>query len=263
MHYYKAIIQYDGTHYFGFQWQKGIPTIQAEINLVLSNFVNGKVTTMGASRTDAGVHAHEQIVKISAESVLDCEAFISVLNKNLPPQIRCLSLLPCEGSFKPTIAHRSKEYRYLFTNHLRSHHSEQRFIANNPFPLDIELMKQATLLIKGKHQFHNFCSTGSNVKSTEREIFLCDLSEVDPHSVLPQGDLFAIPLDLRSCYQLRIIGEGFLKQMVRHLMSALWLVGCHKITIEEFSQLLDGPVLLKRPWKVAAPRGLHLYKFHE
>jgi tRNA pseudouridine38-40 synthase len=261
MYYYRASIQYDGTSYFGFQWQKDIPTIQNEINYALSRLLTGKITTMGASRTDTGVHALDQIVKITTDNPIVCKSFLSKLNLTLPLQIRCLSLVPCEGSFNPIKASSSKEYRYLFTNKLQSSCIDQRFIANNPYVLDLEKMKQCAQEIVGEHDFQNFCSAGSNVKTTVREVSVCEFSQVNPQTVLPQTELFLLPQDLIHCYQLRIEGNGFLKQMVRHLMSALWLVGSGKISPDEFSLLLNGPKKTTRLWKVASPRGLFLYRF--
>ena len=262
MNYYKATIQYDGTDYFGFQWQKDIPSIQNDFNLALAKLVSGKITTMGASRTDTGVHALEQIVKITTEQEINCDIFLNEFNKTLPAQIRCLKIIPCEGSFNPIMNGKSKEYRYLFTNKLNSGCIDQKFIANNPYEIDLALMKKCAQEIVGTHSFHNFFSAGSNVKTTIREILLCEISEVDPHDVLPQTDMFLLPQDLRSCYQFKIEGKGFLKQMVRHLMSALWLVGNGKLSPEEFSLLLIGPVKTRRLWKVASPRGLYLYQFN-
>lgn len=262
MNYYKATIQYDGTNYFGFQWQKDIPTIQNDFNQSFTQLISGKVTTMGASRTDTGVHALEQIIKITSEEQIDCKSFLSKLNQTLPLQIKCLGIDSCESSFNPITNCNSKEYRYLFTNKLQSSCIDQRFIANNPYRLDLDLIRNCTQEIVGKHDFKNFCSAGSNVKTTEREILLCEFSKVDPHMILPQNDLFSLPHDLRQCYQLKIVGRGFLKQMVRHLMSALWLVGSGRITPDEFLLLIHGPKRTKRLWKVASPRGLYLYQYN-
>lgn len=261
MNYYKAIVQYDGTNYCGFQWQKDLRTIQNDINQTLIKLMSGKVTTMGASRTDTGVHAVEQIVRITCEAQIDCKSFLPQLNQSLPSQIKCLTLVPCEGTFQPTTGSKTKEYRYLFTNTLKSSCMDQMFIANHPYPLDLNLMKQCVQMIVGTHSFHNFCSAGSNVKTTIREVLICELSEVNPHEVLPQSDLFMIDPELKECFQLKIEGAGFLKQMVRHLMSALWMVGSGKITPDEFALLLKGPMKTKRLWKVADPRGLYLYQF--
>jgi tRNA pseudouridine38-40 synthase len=262
MHYYKAIVQYDGSDYFGFQWQKGIPTVQLAINEAFQQILSVKVTTMGASRTDSGVHAFEQIVKITTDFCIKDDSFRVKLNQALPGAIRCLSLSPCEGSFNPITAGKTKEYRYLFTNKLQSSCREQKFIANNPYILNIDLMKTCAEMLIGVHDFHNFCSAGSNVKTTVREVSYCELSEVNPHEVLNPSELFKLDPDLKHCFQLKIEGNGFLKQMVRHLMSALWLVGSGRLTPEEFSILLEGPKKNKRLWKVASPRGLFLYKFN-
>lgn len=261
MFYYKARVQYDGTNYFGFQWQKDIPTIQNEINLSMRQLVEGKITTMGASRTDTGVHAMEQIVKITSEQEIDCASLVPALNKALPAQVKCLTIEPCEGSFNPIMASHSKEYRYLFTNTLKSRGMEQRFIANYPYDLNLPLMQECAQMIVGRHDFKNFCSAGSNVKTTIREVLACEISEIDPHQVLTSSELFSLSQDVKDCYQLRIEGQGFLKQMVRHLMSALWLVGREKISVEEFSILLSGQEKGGRRWKVSTPRGLYLYRF--
>ncbi|MGE3610449.1 MAG: tRNA pseudouridine(38-40) synthase TruA [Bacteriovoracaceae bacterium] len=261
MNYYKATVQYIGTDYFGFQWQKDLPSIQNEINQALYKIVDGKITTLGASRTDTGVHAVEQFVKISSEYSIGCEYLKAQLNSILPADIRCLSVSPCDGSYNPTIDSGSKEYRYLFTNFLQTGCDDQKFIANNPYRLNVELMQYCASLIVGVHDFKNFCSTGSNVKSTIRSIYLAEMMKVDPRQVLPQ-DFFTLPSDLNECFQFRIIGEGFLKQMVRHLMSALWLVGNGQISPEQFSQLLNGPLKTRRLWKVASSRGLYLYRLN-
>lgn len=262
MNYYKATFQYDGTNYFGFQWQKDIPTIQNAINLSLGQLLPGKVTTMGASRTDSGVHALEQIVKITTDYEINCPGFTVLLNQILSKEIRCLNIEPCQGSFNPITFSHSKEYRYLFTNTLGSMGVEQRFIANYPYDLNLPLMQECARQIVGRHDFRNFCSAGSNVKTTIREVLECELVEVDPRSFLSDSDLFTLSHDLKHCYQLRIVGQGFLKQMVRHLMSALWLVGRGKISPDEFSSLLNGAVRERRLWKVSTPRGLYLYRFN-
>jgi tRNA pseudouridine38-40 synthase len=260
MNYYRATLQYDGTEYFGFQWQKGIPSVQNDLNLALEKILDGKITTMSASRTDSGVHAVDQVVKITTEFPFECGSFLINLNETLPPSIRCMSLSECEGSFRPNTDSLSKEYRYFFTNRLKETGLDQRFIANNPFEINIKLMRESAGLVVGKHDFHNFYSAGSNVKSTIREISSCELTEVNPHEVFPKSNIFILPPELKNCYQLRIEGNGFLKQMVRHLMSALWLVGGGKLSVDEFSRLLAGPAKKRRLWKVASPRGLFLYR---
>ena len=259
-YYYKAVIQYDGTDYCGFQWQKDIPTIQNDLNLAIQKIVPGKITTMGASRTDTGVHAMDQVVKFTSENAINIDS--NYFNQHLPSQIRCLSFEPCSGEFKPANDPISKEYRYFFSNKKNTEIKDQKFIANNPFELNIDSMKACLKLIPGTHNFQNFCSTGSNVKSTEREIILCELEEVNPNEIFGTSALFKVPSDLETCYQLRIVGNGFLKQMVRHIVSGLWMVGNHRITVEDFGKILNGPKKKQRLWKVAPAQGLFLYKIN-
>lgn len=250
MNYYKAILQYDGTDRMGFQYQEGKPTIQGDLNLALQKILQGEVTTRAASRTDKGVHAFAQLVKISAEdpSMLDT----SRLNSVLPSHMRCLDLSPCARDFLPSVDQRSKEYRYLFTN------TDQRYIAQAPSPLNIENMQTCAEMLKGTNDFKNFWSIGGISNTTIRDIFECDLTVINPQELF-KDTLFTAG-EVSSCWQFRIVGSGFLKHMVRHLVGALWLVGNGKLTVEEFSKYLHGELREQRPWKKADPRGLYLLK---
>jgi tRNA pseudouridine38-40 synthase len=263
MHYYKATIQYDGTDYSGFQWQQGVETVQSAINAALARIHPGKISTAGASRTDAGVHAVDQRLKMTTEWPFECASFLPLFNDSLPAQIRCLDLAPCEGSYNPISHTVSKEYRYLFANTGKLAGADRRFVSNIANPLDDELMQACTQLVVGTHDFKNFVSTGSNVRSTIRDVRRCLLSTVVPQEIFPSPTLFQMPPTLTSCYQLEIAANGFLKQMIRHLVAALWMVGSKKLSLDEFEEMLQGPLVEKRRWKVASPRGLFLYKITE
>ncbi|MDH4468551.1 MAG: tRNA pseudouridine(38-40) synthase TruA [Bacteriovoracaceae bacterium] len=262
MNYYKSTIQYDGTNYAGFQWQKDIPTIQNDFNIALKKLIPGKITTLGASRTDSGVHALEQIIKVTSEHDIEIRSAINRMNEVLPGQLRCLDFQSCPGDFRPTSMCISKEYRYLFTNKKIVSSLEQRFIANFAYNLNFDAMKVCTTYLVGEHNFQNFYSAGSNVTNTIRKIIHCDLSQVNPHNIFEGSSIFKIPNDIHECYQLRIIGNGFLKQMVRHIMSALWMVGSGKIGENDFLNLVKGEKKIQRIWKVAPPNGLFLYKIN-
>lgn len=252
MHYHRALLQYDGTDYAGFQWQEDAPTIQSELNQALSRMLSGKISTLGASRTDAGVHAWGQVVKLTTEVSFDGASLCERLNRELPAQIRCLSLVPCAGDFNPPVDAQEKEYSYFFTNAPRP--GNVRFVANITNPLRLDLIHQCVSMLPGSHDFQNFCSTGSNVKTTRREVLRCTLSEVIPHTVIP----FSMAPGAAPCWELQIVSRGFLKQMIRHLVRGLWMVGSGRISVDEFHELLVGP---KRPgqlWRVAPASGLHL-----
>lgn len=258
MNYYKATIQYDGTDYAGFQWQATGATIQDELTQAIKKLVSGKVTTSGASRTDAGVHAFEHVVKITSENPI--EFSVNDLNLVLPKTIRCLEMGPCEGEFNPNTNTISKEYRYLFTNKSHVAESERRFVTNVSYQFDFEVMKRCAQHMVGTHDFCNFYSMGSNVKTTLREVYVCELSAINPQTLFPGSELFKFPAELTECFQLKIEANGFLKQMIRHTIRALWMVGSGRITEQQFVDYLKGPKATKQLWKVAAPNGLFLYR---
>lgn len=260
MNYYKTIIQYEGTLYAGFQWQNALTTVQSEINDALSKILEDKVTTMAASRTDTGVHAIHQVVKISSVAPINLSTFIEEFNAKLPSSIRCLDITNCHGLFRPSVESQSKEYRYFFTNKTQVKKEDMQFMANIANPLDIESINTCIEALKGTHDFCNFYSSGSNVKSTIRTITQCELTLINPHAIFDSLSLFSIPQDLTECFQLKVEANGFLKQMIRHLVSALWMVGSKKISTQEFLDLLHGPKIAKQKWKVAPANGLYLYK---
>jgi tRNA pseudouridine38-40 synthase len=256
MNYYKAIIQYDGTDRIGFQWQEGMPTIQGDINISLQKILEGKVTTRSASRTDKGVHAFGQVVKISAEDSSKLDA--ARLNSALPSHIKCLDLSPCAGDFIPSVDQISKEYRYLFTNTPGISGQDQRFIAQTPYPLNIENMQTCVEMLKGRNDFKNFWSIGGISNTTIRDILECDLTQINPNDLFEDSLFSAGPVS--SCWQFRIVGKGFLKHMVRHIVGSLWMVGNGRLSVQDFDKYLHGELREQRPWKKADPRGLYLLK---
>jgi tRNA pseudouridine38-40 synthase len=263
MNYYKAIIQYNGSNYAGFQFQNGLKTIQNEINHSLRNLIPGKVTTVGASRTDTGVHALKQILKITCDEKIKEDDFVNSINHILPPDIKFISLNQCSSQYRPTAVAATKEYRYFFTNKKIPTPHEQQFIANISNELNIEEVNKCIQMLLGTHDFQNFYSMGSNVKSTIRNIVVCELEEINPHSVFISSELFLISKNIHQCYQFKIIADGFLKQMIRHLVSALWMVGSGKLTVQDFQNLLNEARIEKKPWKVAPPNGLFLFNINE
>lgn len=244
---YKAILQYDGSLYQGFQVVHGAPTIQGELNLALARLIPGEFTTRAASRTDKGVHALAQVIKISSLTPLTLEE----INQVLPASMRCLGLTSCPEDFIPSMDQISKEYRYLFCDF------PERYIAQSPSLLNLPAMQECARLLEGRHDFKNFWSIGGVSNSTIRQILSCEITNVDPRELF-KGTLFST--ELTDAWQFRIVGTGFLKHMVRHLVGSLWLVGSGTLTVLDFKNYLHGDLKPQRPWKKADPRGLYLFK---
>lgn len=197
-----------------------------------------------------------QVIKISAEDSFPLDA--AALNEVLPSHMRCLALSSCEGDFIPSIDQVSKEYRYLFTNLPGNSGEHQRYIAQTPYSLNFDHIQACVEMLKGTNDFKNFWSIGGLSNTTIRDIHECDLTMVNPQDFF-QGTFFTAD-EVTSCWQFRIVGKGFLKHMVRHLVGALWMVGNGRLSTKDFRDLLHGPQRLQRPWKKADPRGLYLMK---
>jgi tRNA pseudouridine38-40 synthase len=249
---YKLIVQYKGTRYSGWQIQLGTSelTVQGELNRALSQISKSEsVKTLGAGRTDAGVHALGQVVKAAIPLTIAPENLVKALNVNLPDDIRVISAEVSDEQFMPTIHAKSKEYHYRFTSQRMFTAFQNDLIVNYPFDLNLEKMREACHLLVGEHDFANFYTEGTEVSSSVRTIFSCDIVEI------AQGDWGMLP----PHFMLRITGNGFLKQMVRLLVGAIWNVGRGKITLEEFRSAL-GPTKVQRLGPVAPPNGLYMVR---
>lgn len=251
IHHYKLILEYKGTRYLGWQVQPesaGL-TVQGELNRALRTISKSDdVRSMGAGRTDAGVHALGQVAKVGMPLEIAPINLVRALNVNLPDDIRVLSAEFSDHEFFPTVHAVSKEYHYRFTCQRTFTAFQNDFIVNHPFELDLEKMRAACKFLIGKHDFTNFYCEGTEVASNVREIFECEILEVS-------GAEWMLP----SHYVFRIVGDGFLKQMVRLLMGAVWNIGRGKINLEDLQTAL-GPEKVHRLGPVAPPNGLYMVR---
>jgi tRNA pseudouridine38-40 synthase len=251
INYYNLKVEFKGTRFLGWQIQKNFsPTVQGELNKACATiFKSEDVHTIGSGRTDSGVHSLAHVVKLTAPFEIEYEALKRGLNSILPKDIRILEVGESSKSFRPTSDALKKEYKYLFTNNEIESALQPDFISNNRFRLDFDKMRQACELFVGSHDFIDFRCTGTDVSTTVREIFECELIEhtVDFHGILPNHFVF------------RVVGNGFLKQMVRLMVGAVWNVGRGKTTLEELKSSLANPTG-KRLGATAPPNGLYKTK---
>ena len=204
---------------------------------------------MGAGRTDAGVHALGQVAKVSLPFEIPADSLVKAINVNLPDDIRVIAAEVTTPEFFPTIHAISKEYHYRFTSKRGFTAFQNDLIVNHPFDLDLNLMRSACQLLIGEHDFSNFYCEGTDVSSNIRTILECEILEI------PQAGFEMLP----PHYVFRIVGNGFLKQMVRLLMGAIWNVGRGKISLEEFRSALSA-TRVPRLGPVAPSNGLYMVR---
>lgn len=247
---YRLTLQYKGNSYSGWQIQPDAKTIQGEINKALSVLSKSDdVRSLGSGRTDAGVHALGQVVKVSFPLVIDPQNLVKALNTQLPDDIRVIDAENSNEEFIPTVHAVSKEYQYRFTANQSFTAFQNDLIVNYKFDLDLEKMREACRVLIGTHDFTNFYCEGTPVNSFIREIYECEILEIpnEGFGMLPSHMVF------------RIVGNGFLKQMVRLLMGAIWSVGRGKISIEEFQSALSSKKVPKLG-PTAPPSGLYMVR---
>ena len=253
LNHYKLLIQYKGTHYSGWQVQaQGEKTIQGELISILEqmNKSDHAVKVLGSGRTDAGVHAIGQVVKVDMPLFIPASSLLKALNSQLPVDIQVIDIEVCEESFHPIYSAKNKEYLYIFSNEKVSPFSRE-FVSEYTYQLDFELMAKGAKLFEGFHDFSQYYTKGTPVSSTQREIFSSSLQSM--------GNVAFLGMSLvhENIWVYKVCGTGFLKQMVRLMVGTLWNLGRGKISLEEIKRSLnEGPG--GKIGFVAPPQGLYL-----
>ncbi len=228
----KALIAYDGTSYCGWQIQKGQPTIQSAIQNALEEICRKPVDVTGAGRTDSGVHARGQVAHFDWNHSLPPDKLVLALTTLLPGDIRVLSLEPADPDFHARFDAKSKIYIYRIHRGRTSDPFTSRFSHLFPQPLDLDLLSECAVRIKGEHDFKGFQATGTDVVTTRRTVFGVDIftptSEFPFLETLQPGLLFV-----------RIHATGFLRKMARLLVGTMLEIGSGKRPLEHLSGALE------------------------
>ena len=205
----KLTTAYDGTNYHGSQIQNHGETVEGVLRRALSVLLQEKINLIGASRTDAGVHAEGNVYVFDTESSIPPEKFVFALNAGLPEDIRIQDSCEVPLDFHPRHQDTIKTYEYRILNRslpLPQYRLYTHFVYE---PLDVEKMREACPYFIGEHDFASFCASGSQAESTVRIIY-------DLH-VAKSGEVITITVS----------GNGFLYNMVRIIAGTLILSLIH------------------------------------
>jgi tRNA pseudouridine38-40 synthase len=250
--YYLIQLQYLGFRYHGWQKQPGVLTVEHMLHKTL-NFIleNQRFKVLAAGRTDAMVSANQTYIELFVyEDELDLETFLDQFNKNLPQDIRALSIEETTADFNIIQHPKIKEYLYFFCLKEKMHPFCAPFMVNFQEDLDIELMKLGARLFEGEHDFYSFTFRPNPETKTEGNIERCELRE---------NDIYTASFFPSQSFVLKVVGEGFKRQQIRLMMGALIDLGRHKMSLEELEKTIDGSHKIKLE-HIAQASGLILNK---
>ncbi len=216
----RLIVAYDGTRYHGWQIQDNGITIESELNRCLSELLKEEIQVIGASRTDAGVHALGNIAVFDTENRMPAEKISYALNQRLPEDIRIQKSEEVEPDWHPRHCAGRKTYEYRIYRGEFPMPVKRLYSYFTYRPLDVQAMQRAAAFLEGEHDFKSFCQTGAQVESTLRRIYSLVVEEQETDLVI------------------RVCGNGFLYNMVRIIAGTLMEVGQGKRSPESMQEVL-------------------------
>jgi len=231
---YRLTLSYRGAAYSGWQRQENAPSVQQTLEEALARLLGQAVRVVGASRTDAGVHARGQVAHLELAAPFPERGLVHGTNHYLPEDVRVLAAADMSAG-RPAGFHArkhawGKEYVYRLSRAAVISPLDSLFLAPLHGPVDLEKMARATENLPGRHDFTAFALAGGSHGQPFRSIVAVRWEE--------EGE------ELRF----RVVGEGFLRGMVRALVGTLVEVGTGKRSPESFAGLLAG-----RPRAEAGP----------
>lgn len=235
----RLTVAYDGTDYCGWQVQKNGITVEEVLNRALSRLTGEDITVIGASRTDAGVHARGNVAVFDTDTRIPAERIACALNILLPEDVVAVKSEEVPAGWHPRRCVSVKTYEYRILNREVPDPIRRRDTYFVSFPLDIERMREAAEYLKGEHDFKSFCSAHTAVKDTVRTIYDLEIEK--------EEDLITI----------RVRGNGFLYNMVRIIAGTLAGVGRGYFEPGEVKKMLDDKDRTKAG-VTAPPQGLTL-----
>lgn len=237
----KCIVSYDGSQFHGFQIQEKERTVQGEIQKALKKINGEEVIIHASGRTDAKVHAVHQVFHFDTKKHLPEEQWKRAINHFMPNDIYILEACYVDENFHSRYSAVGKEYRYYLNMH-EYNPFETDYIFQYGRKLNLDLMRDASQIFIGEHDFASFCSY-DQYGNTIRTLYTFEIEEKD-------GIVTFI-----------LIGNGFRRYMVRHIVGGIIQVGAKRISKEILLEMLESCGEKKCLFK-AKPQGLYLQEVY-
>lgn len=232
-------IEYDGTAFHGFARQQGVRTVQGVLESVLTATLHEPIEVIGASRTDAGVHARGQVVNFCTSRPIPTERLTTILNRRLPSDLKVLDAREVSARFHARFSAKSRVYRYSIYTGQYPCVWRTRYAWHLPRPLDCGAMQAALEQIVGEHDFRPYSVKILAEQNTVRTLYR---GQVRP---------------TRDGVQIELEANGFLRGMVRLIVGDLTQVGTGALPA---NALADRLRTRQQATLMAPPQGLCLIR---
>lgn len=228
----KLTLQYDGTGYSGWQVQQNAVTIQGLLEDALFTVTGEKTRVTGAARTDAGVHALEQVAAFSTVFHPGPDVFLRALNANLPHDIRIIHAEECPPDFHPRYSAKEKTYSYIISQSGPYSIFLKRYTWNMPYALNCDAMREASRHLVGTHDFASFRASGCSSNHPVRTMHSIVISELSSAEFI--GFQINVPV-----IRISICANAFLRHMARNIVGTLVETGRGKFSPIKIKDILE------------------------
>jgi tRNA pseudouridine38-40 synthase len=256
---FRLTVAYDGTDFFGWQVQPGLPTVQGTLAGCIQQITGEAVLPQGSGRTDTGVHAVGQVVSLVLHAAIPSKSLQRALNQRLPPSIRVLSLSEVADGFHARSGVTNKTYEYrIFERRSPADAGAKarvclpqiaRYVWDCRWALQVGPMQQAAAALVGTHDFTSFAATDPD--RSER-------MATSPEAANNIRTVFSSDWLLRDDLLVyRITGSGFLHHMVRNIVGTCIEAGAGRLDPGSVPAILAARDR-QRAGATVPPQGLHL-----
>lgn len=218
---YFIYFAYDGTNYHGWQIQPKDSSVQEVMQKGLSMVLRENIELVGAGRTDTGVHAEKMAAHFDTDKEFDREKLVNKLNSLYPRDIVVFDIIPVSDDMHARFSATFRRYRYYI--HTRKDPFSRQYSCELRFPLDFDLMNQAAQILLTYKDFGSFCKTHTDVKTTLCDVMKAEWVRIDDHR-----------------WYFEIQANRFLRNMVRAVVGTLIDVGRHRLTLDDFRNVIEG-----------------------
>ena len=211
-------LAYNGTNYYGWQYQPDANSVQETLNMALSLLLKTKIDIVGAGRTDTGVHAKQMYAHFDIDSEVDAEQLVHRLNSFLPKDIVIYNIIKVSNDAHARFDATKRTYEYHIHTFKDAFEAEGSWLYQNT--LDLNKMNAACQILFKHRDFECFSKTHSDVRTFNCVIFEANWKQQETKIVFT------------------IAADRFLRNMVRAIVGTMINIGLGKINLDDFEKII-------------------------